>query len=136
MNGFISGILDAVESALAALRRLSGASAAAGGASGRRSRAAYSAAPTLAAAPLRVPALAAGAVIPPNRAFLALLGDQRQGVNIEAPLDTIRQAFAETLANYLGEDSGQPINIYIGDELLDTVVARSQRRRSLRTGGR
>lgn len=136
VNGFISGILDAVESALAALRRLGGASAAAGGALGRRSRAAYSAAPTLAAAPLRVPALAAGAVIPPNRAFLALLGDQRQGVNIEAPLDTIRQAFAETLANYLGEDSGQPINIYIGDELLDTVVARSQRRRSLRTGGR
>lgn len=138
VTGFIDGILDAVERALAALQRLRGASSSAGtgGTASRRSRAIYSAAPTLAAAPLRLPALAAGAVIPPNRAFLALLGDQRQGVNVEAPLDTIRQAFAETLANYLGDDRGQPINIYIGDELLDTVVAQSQRRRSLRTGGR
>lgn len=39
-----------------------------------------------------VPALAQGAVIPPNRSFLAILGDQRSGTNIEAPLSTIEQA--------------------------------------------
>ena len=33
--------------------------------------------------------LAQGAVIPPNREFLAVLGDQRSGPNIEAPLSTI-----------------------------------------------
>jgi phage-related protein len=41
----------------------------------------------------RIPALATGAVIPPNSEFLALLGDQKRGVNIEAPLDTIVAAF-------------------------------------------
>ena len=85
-----------------------------------------------------VPALAQGAVIPPNRQFLAMLGDQRSGTNIEAPLDTIRQALAETLAAWQGgaQGSDQPINIYIGEELLDSVIANSQNRRALRSGGR
>lgn len=43
--------------------------------------------------PVEIPRLAKGAVIPPNRAFMAVLGDQRNGVNIEAPLDTMVQAF-------------------------------------------
>ena len=34
----------------------------------------------------RIPALASGAVIPPNREFLAVLGDQTRGTNIEAPV--------------------------------------------------
>lgn len=41
------------------------------------------------------PKLATGAVIPANREFLAVLGDQKHGTNIEAPLDTIRQANQE-----------------------------------------
>ena len=45
-----------------------------------------------------IPRLAQGAVIPPNREFLAVLGDQKRGTNIEAPLDTIKQAVAEVLA--------------------------------------
>lgn len=45
-----------------------------------------------------IPRLAQGAVIPPNREFLAVLGDQKHGTNIEAPLDTIKQAVAEVLA--------------------------------------
>lgn len=47
---------------------------------------------------VRIPRLAQGAVIPPNREFLAVLGDQKHGTNIEAPLDTIKQAVAEVLA--------------------------------------
>lgn len=46
----------------------------------------------------KIPKLAQGAVIPPNREFLAVLGDQKSGTNIEAPLDTIKQAVAEVLA--------------------------------------
>lgn len=45
-----------------------------------------------------IPRLAQGAVIPPNREFLAILGDQKQGANIEAPLDTIVQAMNIALA--------------------------------------
>ena len=85
---------------------------------------------------LPVPALAAGAVIPPNRKFLALLGDQGAGTNVEAPLATIRQAMAEVLTGWNGANDGQPINVYIGEELLDSVIANSERRRSLRSGGR
>lgn len=47
---------------------------------------------------VKIPRLAQGAVIPPNREFLAVLGDQKHGTNIEAPLDTIKQAVAEVLA--------------------------------------
>ena len=42
---------------------------------------------------ISIPRLAQGAVIPPNREFLAVLGDQKQGTNIEAPLQTIVDAF-------------------------------------------
>ena len=43
----------------------------------------------------QIPHLATGAVIPPNAEFLATLGDQRHGRNIEAPEDLIRQIVRE-----------------------------------------
>ena len=46
-----------------------------------------------------IPRLAQGEVIPPNREFMAVLGDQKHGTNIEAPLDTIKQGVAEVIAN-------------------------------------
>lgn len=42
----------------------------------------------------KIPMLAQGAVIPPNKEFMAVLGDQRHGTNIEAPLATIEEAVA------------------------------------------
>lgn len=44
---------------------------------------------------LQIPRLATGAVIPPNREFLAVLGDQKSGNNIEAPEDLIRKIVRE-----------------------------------------
>ncbi|MBO5854366.1 MAG: hypothetical protein J6Q61_06485 [Bacteroidales bacterium] len=44
-----------------------------------------------------IPRLAQGAVIPPNREFLAVLGDQKQGTNIETPLATMVEAFQMAL---------------------------------------
>lgn len=41
-----------------------------------------------------IPRLAKGSVIPPNKEFLAVLGDQKHGTNIEAPLTTIQEAVA------------------------------------------
>ena len=46
-----------------------------------------------------MPALADGAVLEPNRPFLAVVGDQQQGTNVEAPLDTIKQAVAEVIGS-------------------------------------
>ena len=42
-----------------------------------------------------LPRLATGAVIPPNREFMAVLGDQTSGNNIEAPESLIRQIVRE-----------------------------------------
>lgn len=47
--------------------------------------------------PVYIPRLAQGAVIPPNREFLAVLGDQQRGTNVEAPLETIVQAVRQAL---------------------------------------
>ena len=53
-----------------------------------------------------IPRLAQGAVIPPNREFLAVLGDQRSGTNIEAPLATIKQAVVEAMREVGGQGNG------------------------------
>lgn len=45
-----------------------------------------------------IPQLAHGAVIPPNREFLAVLGDQKSGTNIETPLATMINAFKQAMA--------------------------------------
>ena len=50
----------------------------------------------------QIPYLATGAVIPPNAPFMAVLGDQKHGTNIEAPLDTIKQAVAEVIGSTRG----------------------------------
>lgn len=52
----------------------------------------------------KIPYLAQGAVLPANKPFLAVVGDQRHGTNIEAPLETIKQALAEVMATQGGGD--------------------------------
>lgn len=47
---------------------------------------------------VQLPRLASGAVIPPNREFMAVLGDQKSGTNIETPLATMVQAFKQAMA--------------------------------------
>lgn len=68
-------------------------------------------------ASLPVPALARGAVIPPNHRFLAMLGDQTNGTNVEAPLETIQEALAEVLA----AQGGQDITIRFAGDLAQLV---------------
>lgn len=78
-----------------------------------------------------IPRLAQGAVIPPNREFMAVLGDQKNGTNVEAPLETIKQALAEVLSQ---NGSGEEITIkFTGDlatlaRVLTPEITRQQRR--------
>ena len=75
--------------------------------------------------PVDIPQLAKGTVIPPNAPYLAVVGDQKHGTNIEAPLDTIKQALAETLAETGGGSGGRQIVIpvYIsGRQVYEAVV--------------
>ena len=97
----------------------------------------------------QIPYLAQGAVIPPNREFLAILGDQTHGTNIEAPLETIEQAVANVMGNMLsGQMAGfeavvsllQQIleaiyGIEIGDETLAKIIRKVQKKQAIMRGG-
>ena len=67
-----------------------------------------------------IPQLASGAVIPPNRKFLAVLGDQKSGTNVEAPLSTIKQAVMEALAQ--GDREPINVNLVVDGKTLARVV--------------
>ena len=77
-----------------------------------------------------LPRLAQGAVIPPNREFMAVLGDQKQGTNIETPLATMVAAFKQALAESGG--GGQVIeNILTLD---GEIIYQNQKRIAQRQG--
>lgn len=98
----------------------------------------YSATPSVVAysAPPEVPALAKGAVLPANKPFLAMVGDQKHGTNVEAPLDTIKQAVAEVLAGQGGGETAELLReliatvqgIEVGDEVIGKAAARYSRK--------
>lgn len=68
---------------------------------------------------IEIPKLATGAVLPANREFLALVGDQKHGTNVEAPLDTIRQAAEEAVLNVLSRIG---LNGNIGNSNPQTII--------------
>ena len=82
-----------------------------------------------------IPYLAQGAVIPPNREFMAVLGDQKQGTNIEAPLETIKQALAEVMAQQGGRDGGDvTIIMELDHREFGRAVVKSYKEESRRVG--
>ncbi len=66
-----------------------------------------------------IPKLATGAVIPPNSEFLAILGDQKSGKNIEAPEGLIRQIIKEELSGL--NVGGQEVTINFGGNMAQLV---------------
>lgn len=88
-------------------------------------------------APMSVPHLAKGAVIPPNNRFLAMLGDQTSGTNIETPLSTMIQAFKSALSdsNYSGMGDIY-IPIYVNNELTSEELIRKQEIERYRSNGK
>ena len=84
-----------------------------------------------------IPRLAQGAVIPPNREFLAVLGDQKQGTNIEAPLQTIVDAMNIALAQNGGANSGNTeVVLEIDGREFGRAVVEQGNRESRRIGTR
>jgi phage-related protein len=55
---------------------------------------------------LSIPRLAQGSVVPPNREFLAVLGDNKREHEIVSPLSTMKQAFMEAMAEFGGNIGG------------------------------
>lgn len=94
---------------------------------------------------VKIPRLAAGAVIPPNREFMAVLGDQKSGRNLEAPESLIRQIVREESGGGSGDVSGILYAILeairegkvlsCDDKTLAAVVGRAQARQMRAKGG-
>ena len=85
---------------------------------------------------LTIPRLATGTVIPPNKEFLAVLGDQKQGTNIEAPLETIKQAFREALAENGGSSRQMTVVLQVGRRELGRTIVELGREEEQRVGMR
>lgn len=96
----------------------------------------------------QIPYLAQGAVIPPNREFMAVLGDQKHGTNIEAPLETIQEAVSNVLSkgNYGGTNDQQIVDllqaileavldIELDGEALSNAVHDFDRKKAVSVGG-
>lgn len=82
-----------------------------------------------------VPYLATGAVIPPRSEFLAVLGDQKNGRNLEAPESLLRQIVREESGNNQGSNTYNVSVSASGRNLLDIVLEEGELRRN-RNGGR
>lgn len=91
-EGVINGIIDGINAVIGLINNVTGT---VGDAIGVNLKI-----PKIGAVDL--PRLAAGAVIPPRQEFMAILGDQRSGTNIEAPLSTIEDAVRSVLAEQGG----------------------------------
>ena len=76
-----------------------------------------------------IPMLASGAVIPPRSEFLAVLGDQKNGRNLEAPEDLLRQIVREEAGGNQGSGGNYRFTAQLNrrtifDEMIDEAKLR------------
>ena len=97
----------------------------------------------------QIPYLAQGAVLPANKPFLAVVGDQKHGTNVEAPLATIQQAVAAVMGDQTAaiaagfatsvevqrEILQAVLGIQIGDDVIGNAMSRYQQKWSVVNGG-
>jgi hypothetical protein len=82
----------------------------------------------------QIPKLAQGAVLPPNKEFMAILGDQKQGVNIETPLNTMIEAFTAALDARSDEYDKSPIVLQLDSKVVAKAVWDESAKRYKQTG--
>ena len=83
----------------------------------------------------QIPYLAKGAVIPPNAEFLAVLGDQKNGRNLEAPEALLRQIVREESGGTARFEAEQPIELSLDGEVFYRAMTRIGANRGARIGG-
>jgi hypothetical protein len=77
-----------------------------------------------------IPRLAQGTVVPPNREFLAVLGDNKKEHEIVSPLSTMKQAFTEAMLEMGGNFGGGNTEVVLeidGREFGRAVVEQGNR---------
>lgn len=82
----------------------------------------------------RIPYLAQGAVIPPNREFLAVLGDQKNGTNIETPLSTMVEAFRTAMRDMNMSGGQSEAYLMVDNEVLGKIIYKLYNKESHRVG--
>lgn len=80
--------------------------------------------------------LAQGAVLPPNKPFLAMVGDQKSGTNIEAPLQTIVEAMNIALQGQQQTYGNTEVVLEIDGREFGRAVVEQGNRESRRIGTR
>lgn len=134
-DSIVGAVRDAVDKIMGWFGKVGSGSASFSVSAGGASRAAPA---PFSAVPASVPYLAKGAVIPPRSPFAAVLGDQKSGVNVEAPLDTIKQAVADVISKI--DIGGGEITInFTGDlaqlaRVMTPEITRSIRRQNRALG--
>ena len=81
-----------------------------------------------------IPRLATGAVLPANKEFLAVLGDQKHGKNLEAPEDLIRKIVREESGKGVGGEITIKVPLYIDGREVTEAVVKVDREHFDRTG--
>lgn len=86
----------------------------------------------------KIPMLAQGSVVPPNREFLALLGDNKKETEIVSPLSTMKQALAEVMEE-LGGAGGNTVVLELDGREVGRVflplIRKEERRKGVQLGG-
>ena len=97
----------------------------------------------------QIPYLAQGAVLPANKPFMAVVGDQKHGTNIEAPLSTIQEAVALVMHDQISAmmagfeallEENRALRqtvegIEVGDSVIGQAAARYNRKMAVVKGG-
>lgn len=119
VNSFLKSVVDAVNSVIRAINRLSFTVPNwVPGLGGKHfgfdlKQASY----------VKIPYLAQGAVLPANKPFLAMVGDQRHGTNVEAPLATIQEAVSLVMEDMIASNlAGQEAVVGVLRQILEAVL--------------
>ena len=82
----------------------------------------------------KIPRLATGTVVPPNREFLAMLGDNKTETEVVSPLSTMKQAFMEALQES-GRGGGETVlHVYLNGRKMAVEVVKEINNMTRETG--
>lgn len=82
-----------------------------------------------------IPRLATGSVVPPNREFMAILGDNKTETEIVSPLSTMKQAFMEAMQESGGFGGGNyKFEIYINGRKMAVEMVKEVNRMTQEAG--
>ena len=129
-NDILGNFQNGINNAISALNKLVTAANALSGVTGKS----FSTAGHITVSKLPIPKLAQGAVIPPNREFLAVLGDQKSGTNIETPLSTMVEAFKNAMRSMNMGEGQSEANLIVDSEVLGKVIYRLYNKEDRRVG--